>query len=416
MSFWGGKFGSAKREQARRADFGAQALSMVRAQPAIAAADFDIEKFEIAYVTHDGERGWMNLTTVFRRCADVSPREAAHLLFDFVTSGHAGGAVEPPNSWAAAAGKLRPLIRQAGELSIRIEGMRAGDHILWRPALPCLMETIVLDEPSAMRKVHPSQLAEWGVDSETVFAAAQSNLNAFAHDTVARYDPNARGGILYLPDSDGEQYAGSLPLVPGWLAGIGARAGARPIVFIAGNTGVLVGAEFSAQHVVHLVTTARELFDQSVRQVSPVPYTLDAAGRLTPYQVPRDHPAWKDIRAAESLLAANVYGQQYETLRAELDEGALEDYAAKLLHARKPDGTETTITPWTDTVPTLLPQAHNVTLTNPSTGETFGVPWQTLAAAVDLHPVPGLYPPRYRVENHPDEPVMAQLRAMSQMI
>ncbi|QBJ96406.1 hypothetical protein ERC79_10850 [Rhodococcus sp. ABRD24] len=417
MGFWGGMFGSAKREQGEREQFGAQALAMVRAQSAVAAADFDAEQFEIHYATHSGIRGRIDLTTAFRRCSKVSPREAAHILFEFVTLGpELGGTEETATGWDAVAPNLRPLIRPAGELAVRVEGMRAGDHMLWRPILPCLMESIVLDLPTSMQRVHPTMLADWGVDAATVFAAARANMLTYAHDTVARYDPNAKDGILHIPDTSGDRYAGSLPLVDGWLAGIGAKAGARPIVFVAENVGVLVGAEYSERHVQYLVNAARELFDNAVRQVSPVPYTLDATGRLTPYQVPRNHLAWQEIRSAEATLAANVYGQQYETLRAELDEGTLDDYAAKLLHARKPDGIETTITPWTDTVPTLLPRAHNVTLTNPTTGATFGVPWETLAAAIDLHPVEGLYPTRYRVEHHPAEPVMSTLRARAKMI
>ncbi|APA95633.1 hypothetical protein [Nocardia seriolae] len=184
-----------------------------------------------------------------------------------------------------------------------------------RPLLPCLMETLVVDHPTSMQRVHPSQLAEWGVDAETVYATARADLTGLALDSVARYDPGAKGGLLHIPDTDGNQYAGALPLVDGWLAGIGRKAGARPIVFVAENVGVLAGAEFSEQHVLHLVNAARERFDNAVREVSPVPYTLDDAGRLVPYRVPRNHLAWKEIRAAEALLTANVYGQQYGYLR-----------------------------------------------------------------------------------------------------
>ncbi|MFD6463940.1 hypothetical protein [Streptomyces roseolus] len=216
--------------------------------------------------------------------------------------------------------------------------------------------------------------------------------------------------VLHIPDADGDLYAGSLPLVPGWLAGIGAKAGARPIVFVAQNTGLLIGAEFSPDHVLHLLRTARQLFDNAAREVSPVPYTVDENGRLIQYQVPRHHPVWRGIRAAESALSAHVYGQQYEHLRADLDAGRTEDRAARLTHISR-DGVETTFAAWTDTVPTLLPRANNVSLTNVDTGATFFVPWQTLATATELRQVEGIYPPRYRVQFHPDAHVMAVQRA-----
>ncbi|WP_405135283.1 hypothetical protein [Nocardia sp. NBC_01388] len=409
MSFLGGVFGS------NRKQFGARALAVVRGQSTVVAADFDAAAFEISYRTHDGERGRINLTTVFKRCRGASAEDTERMLSDFLTMTPSLGAAELPDGWAAAAPCLRPLIRQAGQLDQRMEGMRIADHTLWRPILPCLIETVVIDQPTAMKRVGPSDLEEWGVDADTVFATARGNLAGAALDTVAGYDPGSKAGILHIPDNDGDMYAGSLPLVDGWLAGIGAKAGARPIVFIAQNVGVLIGAEFSEQHVVRLVQLARQLFDDAVREVSPVPYTVDDDGRLIPYRVSRDHQAWREIRSAESTLAASVYGQQYEHLRADLDADLTEDRAAKLMHARQQDGTEMTFTPWTDAVPTLLPRAHNVTLTNVETGETFGVSWEILAAAVDLRPVEGIHPERYRVEYHPEPEVMQRLRASSGM-
>ncbi|MVU82981.1 hypothetical protein GPX89_37805 [Nocardia sp. ET3-3] len=411
MSFLGGVFG-AKRKQEQ---FGEQALAMVRAQNGVAEAAFDADAFKIRYTMQNGEWGEINLTTVFRRTRSVTPREANRMLFTFVMDSPGLSERENPEGWEAAAPLLRPIIRQATDLDARTQGLRIGDHTLWRPVLPCLIETVVLDQPTSMQRVHPSQLAEWGVDAETVFATARANLTGAALDTVARYEPGSKGGLLHIPDTSGDLYAGALPLVDGWLEGIGRKAGARPIVFVAQNTGVLVGAEYSAQHVLHLVNSARELFDNAVREVSPVPYTLDEAGRLVPYRVSREHLAWKEIRSAEATLAANVYGAQYKHLRADLDAGRTEDFAAKVMHFRMKDGTESTMAAWTDTVPTLLPRTHNVSLTDLNTGETIAVPWDSLAAEVDLSPVEGIYPDRYRVEFHPGAETMDRLRAGSRI-
>ncbi|MFE3191860.1 hypothetical protein ACFXHA_22820 [Nocardia sp. NPDC059240] len=408
MSFLGGAFGSKRTKQ----EFGEQALAMVRAH-GVTESEFDVEDFSIRYTAASGTRGQINLETVFRRTRSVTPREGNRMLFDFVNVSPGLGGIKSPSEWEEAAPRLRPLIRQAGELSTRMEGMRVADHILWRPLLPGLMETLVVDHPTSMQRVHPSQLEKWDVDAETVFATARANLTGLALDTVAGYNARVNGGMLRIPDTDGNLYAGALPLVDGWLAGIGKKAGARPLVFIAQNVGVLAGAELSERHVLLLVNAARELFDNAVREVSPVPYTLDDAGRLVPYRVSRDHLAWKEIRNAEATLTAHAYRGQYENLRADLDAGVIEDYAAKIMHFRMEDGTESTSAPWTDTVPTLLPRTHNVTLTDVETGDTFPVPWDVLAEVLDLKPEAGLYPDRYRVEHHPSPEVMDQLRAMS---
>ncbi|MEV6769425.1 hypothetical protein AB0N05_12450 [Nocardia sp. NPDC051030] len=405
MSFLGGVFGS------KRKQFGQKAFEMMRANPAVASAEYDGDAFEISYLSHDGTRGRMNLTTVFRRCENASPAEAQEMLHNFVSHGPGLGGPEVPQGWEAVAPHVRPLIRQAGELATRMEGQLVSGHVLWRPVLPCLMETLVIDQPTSMPRVHPSQLAEWGVDAATVFATARANLTGLALDTVANYDPAANGGMLHIPDTSGDLYAGSLPLVDGWLAGIGAKAGARPIVFIAQNTGVLVGVEYSDRHVLHLVNTARELFDNAVREVSPVPYTLDEAGRLIPYRVPPNHLAAHEIGSAECTLTARVYGHQYDHLRADLDAGIIEDYAAKVMHVRAQDGTELTFTTWTDTVPSLLPRTDNVVLVDPATSDSLSVTWETLESAVPLPAAEGIYPPRYHAHFHPAPDIMAHLRA-----
>ncbi|GAB2561078.1 DUF1444 domain-containing protein [Nocardia heshunensis] len=410
MSFLGGVFGSKRTKQ----QFGEQALAMVRAH-GVTEAEFDLADFSIRYTAKSGERGVINLQTVFKRTRSVTSREGNRMLFDFVNVSPGLGGLETPSAWEEAAPTLRPLIRQAGELSTRMEGMQVADHILWRPVLPCLMETLVLDHPTSMQRVHPSLLAEWGVDAETVFATARANLTGLALDTVARYNARAKGGMLHIPDTDGNLYAGALPLVDGWLAGIGKKAGARPIVFIAQNVGVLAGAEISERHVLHLVNTARELFDNAVREVSPVPYTVDDAGRLVPYRVPRDHLAWKEIRSAEATLTAHAYGGQCENLRADSDAGLIEEFAAEIVHFRRKDGIESTLATWTDGVPTLLPRAHNVSMTNIETETVFPVPWEVLTDALDLKPEEGIYPDRYRVEFHPDAEVMDRLRSMSRI-
>ncbi|MEU0544437.1 hypothetical protein ABZ319_31655 [Nocardia sp. NPDC005978] len=173
---------------------------------------------------------------------------------------------------------------------------------------------------------------------------------------------------------------------------------------------MLIGAEYSERHVVQLVDTARELFDRAVREVSPVPYTVDDSGRLIPYRVPPDHLAARDIDFAESTLTSRVYAQQHNNLSADVEAGAL-DFTPQVMHVRAPNGSATTLTTWTDTVPSLLPHARNVMLVDRDASDGFPVPWETLASAVPLTPVEGLYPPRYRAEFHPDAEHMARLRA-----
>src|SRR6266487_1949030 len=62
-----------------------------------------------------------------------------------------------------------------------------------RPALPYLHEFVVVDTPTAMSYVNPSNLADWGVTQGQVFDAARANLTAMASlppGTASPDDPN----------------------------------------------------------------------------------------------------------------------------------------------------------------------------------------------------------------------------------
>lgn len=411
MGIGSGLFGRKRPDAIGERDFGERALALVLARPGVVEAVFDDAEFAIAYRTADGHRPTMGLTSVWRRAARQPAPQALHTLEQFVhTMTGVVTAHDARPDWAVIAPRLRPLLRQAGELSIRVEGQRIGDQVLWRPALPMLIEKVVIDAPDSMATVTAHDLAGWGVDAATVFGTAHANMTGLARRLLDALDPAERD-LVYLADEDGDLYAGSLPFAPGWLHGAGLRYRTRPLVFVPGNTGVLLGFASSPERVAELVHAAAGLYEEAARPVSPMPYTLDAAGGLVPYAVPPGHPAWAAVRAAESALAAAVYRDQYRSLRADPEDGGTEDFAAELLHVARRDGVESTVATWTDGVPTLLPRAHAVVLADPAAGTTVATGWEALAREIPLDPVPGLYPPRYRVRNHPHPDALRRLAA-----
>lgn len=399
-----GRGGDAQRE------FGRLALSIVRALPGVAGAEFDEREFVIRYGTSDGQVFHLGLTTPFRRCRGATGAAAHQVLEPYVRGLVAAVGSGPAQSWEALAPRLRPVLRQAGILSTRVQGYSLAENTLWRPVVAGLMERVVIDAPAAMTTVTPHDLTTWGVDAETVFATARANLAGLARATVeafgAKDDP-----ILYLADEDGDLYAGALPLLPGWIGALRDRYGCEVMAFVAGNTGVLAGAVTSPQRAAELVEFARELYEEADRPVSPVPYTTDQHGRLVPFRVPPGHPAWLGIRSAESTLAASVYRDQYGGLRADLEAEVTDLLPGQLLHVSDRDGVESTMTPWVDAVPTLLPRADRVVLTSAESGAAVEVAWADLARELALRPVPGLFPERYRVERHPDPATVARLAA-----
>ncbi|MEU4597111.1 hypothetical protein [Nocardia sp. NPDC023988] len=410
MGFGRGLF--RRRESASRdAIFGKWAVDILRAFPEVVSAEFDASEFHVDVVYADGAIQQYGLQTPFRLAVGLDGEEAVQLLAEYLRRAVTSRTVmtEPVAGWMSAAPTLRSVLRPAGDLTLEFQGKRIGDHMLWRPLLPCLTERVVIDLPTSMRTVSPDDLVEWGVDADTVFATARANMIDFAVETVSLFD--TEDGVLFLPDDDGDLYAGSLPLVDGWLAGLGNKAGAQPLFFVPGSFGVLAGVASSPERVCELVAAAREMFDNAVRPVSPAPYTVDEQGRLVPFTVPIDHPAWAAIRSAEAALAAPVHAAQYQGMQADTEAGRLDLFVAELLHVRAENGIEETVAAWTDTVPTLLPRAHVVNMVDLTTASLFGVPWEVLDREVGLRAVPGLFPPRFLVEHHPDQATLARLRA-----
>ncbi|WP_157555396.1 hypothetical protein [Nocardia crassostreae] len=401
MGFLGGVFGSARNR------FGNKVLAQVLAYDAVESAEFDEEASEVV-VRRRGSDSFakLSLETLFERCAGQPEHERVRRVADLVEPFLTDPETEP---WESAAKRLRPVVRPSDRNQFSVAGIRVRDVLLARPVLPFLSEMVVLDNPSTMRFVTTADLTAWGVEADEVYSTAHSNLTEVAMSTLSAFDPATGTQVLDFADEDGDSYVGSLPLVGGWLAGAEARTGSRPLVFLPAHAGMLVVLGANPDTLLQVLALAEERYDEALRPLSPVPYTIDDDGDLVPFCIPLEHPAWQALRHAETRLAATVYGGQTDKLRADDD---LEEAISALMHLRAPDGSEHTMTPWTGGTPTLLPHADYILFVITETN-AFRVAWSDVAALVSLTPVPGYDPPRYRVDDHPSPSVMARLRALA---
>lgn len=385
--------------------FGRHILARVLAFEGVDAAEYDPDSYEITYRCGSA-RATLGLDILFRRFdGEIGPEleQAVAELLEPIATGLS------PDSWEYAEPRLRPVLRQAGLARIGLGDFHGQDVVLGRPAVPYLNEMVVVDMPTTIRFVTVFDLRRWGVDADQVFATAHGNLTELAMNTMAVFEPSERTQVLEYPDDDGDTYVGSLPLIPGWLAGARTRTGAEALVFLSGHLGMFITIGATDELVNSLLAVADQRYDDALRPLSPVPYTVDEDGALVPYRVPRNHPVWPALRHAEAKLAVAVYGPQTEMLRADPEEEAV---ASALLHVRGPDGIEHTMTPWPAGGPALLPKADFIVLVNDA-GETLRLSWEAVAAHVALTPAPGYDPPRYPVPDHPADTVMARLRALA---
>ncbi|MET9492749.1 hypothetical protein [Nocardia sp. NPDC006630] len=385
--------------------FGNKVLAQVQQYEGIDSAEFDIEAFEVAFRFRDTGHGKIVLHTLFERCQGQPDQERRRRVADLLQAFLSEGA---PDTWDSVVGRLRPVLRGSGRIHLDFEGFDSRRVMVWRPALPYLIEMIVVDNPSTVHFVTTVDLQRWGVDADRVFRSAHMNMAGLAMNTLETFEPCTGIRVLEFADDDGESYVGSLPLLGGWLAGVRARTGVRPMVLLPGHLGMFVVLGAAEEQLPIFLEMAEEKYGEALRPLSPLPYTVDEEGELVPLRLPEEHAAWHALRRLEVGLASSTYRSQTEHLRADRFR---EEAVSELMHVRAPDGTSHTMTPWTDGVPTLLPQAHFVCMVT-SGGEVVRVAWEDVVAHIDLTPVDGYDPPRYRVKDHPSAEVMACLRTL----
>ncbi|MFE3059779.1 hypothetical protein [Nocardia sp. NPDC059239] len=399
MSFLGGVFGSPRNR------FGKKVLEQVLGYEAVETAHFDTEAFEIGYRLKNGYVAKMNLGTLYRRFDGKITAGLFQAVDSLILP------PEAPQGWEQVAPRLRPVLRRAGYGSgtIRVGELEGRDLVLSRPALPFLIEMVVIDLPSTVQFVTKQELSSWGVDAEQVYAVAHANLTELAMNTLEALEPPQGMRVMDFVDDDGESYVGSLPLVAGWLEGVRARTATRPLLFLPGHLGMLVVLGATPTALPQLLALAAERLEGALRPLSAVPYTVDDNGDVVPFEVAADHPVYGLIRRAQAQLAVAAYHAQTERLRAEAErEGAI----MELLHVRAPDGSEYTMTSWTDGVTNLLPAADFICFVT-GDGDVFRVAWEDVSGLVALELAAEYDPPRYRVHDHPPAEIMNRLRTLA---
>lgn len=299
------------------------------------------------------------------------------------------------------------MVLRADTVSTDPGAFDTPEMALTRSRLPYLVEVIVVDQSGDERWVTHGDLAAWGVGADRAFDTAFANLGELAAATLDSFGPDTSGNTVSWTSDDGSEYASALPLFDGWLGRVQARSGTRPVIFIPDRNAVFVIAGPGPHVLKRLVNLMTFTYVESGQPVSPVPYTLGDDGTLVPYAVSHEHPARRAIHHARIRLAVDVYKRQTKWL---LGTDCVE-YVPSVMRVRPGDDSDFTLTTWTNDIPSLLPLADVVGFVDFRSDDVFQVGWADLVAHVRMDPVLGFVPPRFRVESHPPEDVMAKLRA-----
>jgi hypothetical protein len=364
-----------------------------------AQAQYDAESFAVR-VRRDSTAQWSGLLlgTLFREVSLLNRAERAELVRQRLRA--ALYLPTLPQTWAAAQPLLRIVLRGTGNVS----GLDLDNLPLRRPsALPYLDEMAVIDLPDAIAYATTKLVTSWGVTHDQVFAAAMSNVAASAD-----VPPPPPGGPVVLTFvDDTNNYLASRLLVPHWLASLAEHVGGRPVAFAPSNGTVIVCADHP-EHLPELHDMVRAQFRDDPRSLSPQAYTVDALGALTAYRAAAPGRLADVIHHAQLLLAVNSYDAQTSALQELHSREGLDLHVAALITAQRSDGSVFSAASWAEAMPSLLPKADYIAFTG--RGETFFVPWSTVARQTDLMPTPGHRPQRFLVESWPADEIIDDLR------
>lgn len=309
---------------------------------------------------------------------------------------------------------LRPVIRQA-DFALGTPD-DPGSALLRRPFLPCLSEFVVVDRPDRAEYITEAQAADWGMTPQDVFATAHADLTEAFRDLLEQRSGDGPQTTAFAGLGE-SSFFGSLPLLDGWIAAWSAGWGeVRPVFAVAVQGDLLIAPEPDDPDALRalLAGIEKEWTQAATRPISPVLYTLDAAGKPVPFDVPAGHPchaARAAIRRSWGLLAHTVYDGQTRHLRANAEFG--DPFYAALQRFSNPDsGASFTLATWGVGDMVLLPEADWIAFADDD-GQTF-VRWEHVIRECGLVPQPGYHPARYYAEDWPDPEVMTRLRALAE--
>jgi uncharacterized protein YtpQ (UPF0354 family) len=393
--------------------FAREVLRTVRST-GVAEAWYDAERFRIGFRRRrehprngatngsgeGGGNGWVYLDNVYRECERADRAERDYRIAQLVESIVA--IPDGPESWEQVQPHLRPVLRPA---TFGGGGPANAPIPISRPAWEFLREFVVIDRPKSMAYVTAANLESWAVDAEQVFAKARANLASIA---ALPSTPPPTGPVMMRFVETGDAYFVSRLLVYGWLASLASRVGGRPVAFVP-DQNTLIVTDDQPDALGGVFDLVEEEYREAVRGISPLAYTVDDSGEVVPYEAPAGHPIAVRAHRAAAILAASEYSSQHGWLERDHEDV----FVANLVVAQRNDGSVFTVASWTEGIDSLLPRADYIGFSG-SDQDAFLVPWEAVAREVDLEPVAGLDPARFRLDAWPSPPVMDRLRAQAE--
>ena len=303
----------------------------------------------------------------------------------------------PPDNWDDVRPLLRSIFRPATYGSL----IRAGEPVAWRTTPTSLVhELVTVDMPESRAIVTMGNTEKWGVSWDDVMTAGRENIGGL-HPLSLRM-PGTEGVFV---DEDQSSYITSAITTPGWLAAFVGAGGQRPLAFIPNEDTLIIGYDDPDEGAKYF-EMAEQMYCESERHVSPQAFTVHG-GLVVPFDKAGPHPLRDLALRARTCTAVRQYEEQAEFLKQIYQEELIDVFVAQTMTFDAGHGKRTGAV-WGEGITTDLPEVDYICFVNNTTN--FIVPFPVVVDVIGIQPIPGYFPPRYRVSGWPEPKLLDALR------
>lgn len=351
-----------------------------------------------------------NLETIYaEHCSLPRSQRKAHL--QGLAEAFVMARQELPDSFDEARDHLRPKIwTRAQFANMELQQRIDGDDPLDLPLYPLgehLLTTVVYDLPSSMRSLSDEDFERWNTSYYEALEAARINLD---EATLAW----ARIGDHFHSSLTGDNYDSSRILLADRIRELDLIG--APIAMVPTRDSLLIAGSEDIVSLTMMLDLADESLQKDPRPLSGIPLRLvdDDWEDWTP---PTEHPLFERFHSLAQQFLGGLYGVQKELLNSLHKQQDADIFVASFSGIEDPDsGRQRSYCVWGEGVDAMLPETDLILLPTEADAEGQGGPriggeWDDVqSVAGDLmQPVPGLYPPRWRVREFPSRQQLEEI-------
>ena len=258
---------------------------------------------------------------------------------------------------------------------------------------------VVYDTPRFTKSMRPAKLQEWGLTLDDALAIANENLKRRSgNGGFAVIQPG-----LYV-STWRDTFDASRLALQDFVTQLEVKG--RIVAMVPNRDVLIVTGEGDTDGLVKMASMCEKVL-KDPRPMIGMAFRLDAG--WVPFLPPEDHPAYRSLKVLQLQSLAEIYGEQKAAVDQQNVERNIDVFVASFLAYANPTGSPISMSSWTATVDTLLPQTDLIGFVglgpDDKPGRMIGqAKWNdVMRVCPNLLEPQGMYPERYRTLGFPTD-------------